>query len=491
MSRDRSRDRSRNNSRTDSRNDSRAERNWATSLADAQPLSYWLDDPAKPRPEPALTAAETCDLLVVGGGYSGLWTALLAKERDPAREVVLLEGREVGWAASGRNGGFCAASLTHGLANGLTRWPDEIHRLEELGARNLDGIEATVARYSLDCDFERTGEIDVATAPYQAAELRDWHEELKERGLADGVEYLDTDAVREQVDSPTFLGGLHDRRGVAMLHPARLAWGLKRACVGLGVRVYENTPALTLKAYGAGMAVRTPYGSVRARRVALGTNIFPNLVKRVRPYTVPVYDYALMTEPLTAGQLDSIGWKNRQGLGDSANQFHYFRLSADNRILWGGYDAVYPYGGRVRAEYDDRPDTYAKLAGHFFTCFPQLEGVRFTHAWGGAIDTCSRFSAFFGTAHGGRVAYAAGYTGLGVGATRFGADVMLDLLAGERTERTALEMVRRKPLPFPPEPFAWTGIALTKWSLARADAHGGRRNLWLRTMDRVGLGFDS
>ncbi|BCL27351.1 NAD(P)/FAD-dependent oxidoreductase [Streptomyces aurantiacus] len=465
--------------------------NWSRSLSDALPGSYWLDDPGRPRPEPALTAAETCDLLVVGGGYSGLWTALLAKERDPGREVVLVEGREVGWAASGRNGGFCAASLTHGLANGLTRWPDEIHRLEQLGARNLDGIEAAVARYSLDCDFERTGEIDVATEPYQVTELQEWYEELGRRGLAEGVEYLDTEAVRDQVDSPTFLAGLHDRRGVAMLHPAKLAWGLKRACLELGVRVYEHTPALDLKAHGAAMAVRTPHGGVRARRVALGTNIFPNLVKRVRPYTVPVYDYALMTEPLTAEQLASVGWKNRQGLGDSANRFHYFRLSADNRILWGGYDAVYPYGGRVRAAYDHRPQTYARLAEHFFTCFPQLEGVRFTHAWGGAIDTCSRFSAFFGTAHGGRVAYAAGYTGLGVGATRFGADVMLDLLAGEATERTSLEMVRTKPLPFPPEPFTWTGIALTKWSLARADTHDGRRNLWLRTMDRLGLGFDS
>ncbi|MFD6554137.1 NAD(P)/FAD-dependent oxidoreductase [Streptomyces sp. NPDC058398] len=464
---------------------------WTKSLSDVQPVSYWLDDPGKPRSEPALTGAETCDLLVVGGGYSGLWTALIAKERDPGRDVVLVEGREVGWAASGRNGGFCAASLTHGLSNGLTRWPDEIGKLEELGARNLDEIEAAVARYSLDCDFERSGEIDVATEPHQAAELREWHQELERRGLAGGIEFLDTAAVREQVDSPTFLAGLHDRRGVAMLHPAKLAWGLKRACVELGVRVYEHTPALALKPSGAGMAVRTPYGSVRARRVALGTNIFPNLVKRVRSYTVPVYDYALMTEPLSADQLASIGWKNRQGLGDSANQFHYFRLSADNRILWGGYDAIYPYGGRVRAEYDDRPETYAKLAEHFFTCFPQLEGVRFSHAWGGAIDTCSRFSAFFGSAHQGKVAYAAGYTGLGVGATRFGAEVMLDLLEGERTERTELEMVRRKPLPFPPEPFAWTGIALTKWSLARADTHGGRRNLWLKAMDRLGLGFDS
>ncbi|MEU5057931.1 MULTISPECIES: FAD-dependent oxidoreductase [unclassified Streptomyces] len=464
---------------------------WIKSLADAKPLSYWLDDPGRPGARPALTGDERCDLLVVGGGYSGLWTALLAKERDPGRDVVLLEGQEVGWAASGRNGGFCAASLTHGVANGLARWPGEIGKLEELGNRNLDAIEDAVARYSIDCDFERTGELDVATEPHQVTELREFHQELTEAGLAGGTELLDADATREQVDSPTFLGALYDRRGVAMLHPAKLAWGLKQACLDLGVRVYEHTPALELSSSGAGTAVRTPYGRVFSQHVALGTNVFPSLVKRVRSYTVPVYDYALMTEPLTDDQLASIGWKNRQGLGDSANQFHYFRLSADNRILWGGYDAIYPYGGRVRAEYDHRPETYAKLAGQFFTCFPQLEGVRFSHAWGGAIDTCSRFSAFFGTAHKGRVAYAAGYTGLGVGATRFGADVMLDLLSGERTERTELEMVRTKPLPFPPEPFAYTGIALTKWSLARADDNGGRRNLWLKAMDKAGLGFDS
>ncbi|MCZ7457693.1 NAD(P)/FAD-dependent oxidoreductase [Streptomyces sp. WMMC940] len=463
---------------------------FASSLSDAQPVPFWLEDPGKPAALPALTGDEQTDLLVVGGGYSGLWTALIAKERDPLRDVVLIEGREVGWAASGRNGGFCAASLTHGLANGLARWPDDMPRLEELGARNLDAIEAAVARHGIDCEFERTGEIDVATEPHQLDELREMHEEAGRLGFG-GLELLDRDAVRAEVDSPTFLGGLWDREGVAMLHPAKLAWGLKRACLDLGVRIYENTRALDLSSAGAGMAVRTSYGRVFARRVALGTNVFPSLVKRIRPYTVPVYDYALMTEPLSPEQRAAIGWRNRQGLGDSANQFHYFRITADDRILWGGYDAIYPYGGKVSAEMDHRPETYLKLAGQFFECFPQLEGLRFTHAWGGAIDTCSRFSAFFGTAHGGRVAYAAGYTGLGVGATRFGADVMLDLLAGEQTERTGLEMVRRKPLPFPPEPVAWAGIGITKWSLARADARGGRRNLWLRTMDRLGLGFDS
>ncbi|MFJ6747601.1 MULTISPECIES: NAD(P)/FAD-dependent oxidoreductase [unclassified Streptomyces] len=462
----------------------------AQALADAEPTPFWLADPDRPAALPALVGDETCDLLVVGGGYSGLWTALIAKERDPDRDVVLIEGAEIGWAASGRNGGFCAASLTHGLGNGMARWPDELARLEDLGIRNLDAIEDAVARYGIDCAFERTGEIDIATEPHQVAELQEAAADAAELGL-DRHRFLDEDALRAEVDSPTFRAGLWDRDGVAMLNPARLAWGLKKACLGLGVRIYERTRGTDLASEGTGMAVRTPYGRVFARHVALGTNAFPSLVKRVRPYIVPVYDHALMTEPLSEEQLAAIGWKNRQGLSDSNNHFHYFRITADHRILWGGYDIVYRYGGGVRSEYDQHPATYEKLARHFFRCFPQLEGLRFTHTWGGAIDTCSRFSAFFGTAHAGRVAYAAGYTGLGVGATRFGAEVMLDLLGGERTERTGLEMVRSKPLPFPPEPLRWAGIGITQWSMTRADTRGGRRNLWLKAMDKVGMGFDS
>ncbi|MEV7928777.1 MULTISPECIES: FAD-dependent oxidoreductase [unclassified Kitasatospora] len=461
----------------------------ARALSDARPTPFWLEDPGRPAALPALVGDTTCDLLVVGGGYSGLWTALIAKERDPSLDVVLVEGNEVGWAASGRNGGFCAASLTHGFGNGLQRWPAELAQLERLGAANLDGIEATLKRYGIDAEWERTGEIDVATQPHQVEELHEIAEAVARYGF--DITVLDADELRAEVDSPTFLGGLWDKEGVAMVHPAKLAWGLRDACLGQGVRIFEHTRATDLREYGSGMAVRTPYGRVFARRVALGTNVFPSLVKRVRPYVVPVYDYALMTEPLSDEQLAAIGWRGRQGLGDSANKFHYFRLSADNRILWGGYDAVYHYGGHVRHEYDQRPETFRTLANHFFRCFPQLEGLRFTHAWGGAIDTCSRFSAFFDTAYRGKVAYAAGYTGLGVGATRFGAEVMLDLLSGERTERTSLDMVRSKPLPFPPEPVRWAGIEITTRSLERADRNGGHRNLWLRTLDRMGLGFDS
>jgi glycine/D-amino acid oxidase-like deaminating enzyme len=458
-------------------------------LADAEPAPYWLADPAAPEPAAALTGPATADLAVVGGGYTGLWTALRAKERDPSRDVVLVEADVAGGAASGRNGGFCSSSLTHGLGNGLARWPGEMATLERLGRENLDGIEATLATYGIDAEFERTGELDVATEDWQLAELAGLAEQAGETGRR--LEVLDAGAVRAEVASPTYRGAVWDKDGVALVHPAKLAWGLRQACLSAGVRIFERTPVRAIEEEGGALRLRTPYGSVVAGRVALGTGGFPAPLRRLRHFIAPVYDYALVTEPLTDAQLASVGWRSRTGVGDAGNQFHYYRLTADNRILWGGYDAIYHFGGAVRAELERRPATFALLAEHFFTTFPQLADVRFTHAWGGVIDTCSRFCAFFGTAHGGRLAYAAGYTGLGVGATRFGADVMLDLLSGEETERTRLGMVRSKPVPFPPEPLRYGVVQLTRWSLARADRHEGRRNAWLRALDAFGVGFDS
>jgi glycine/D-amino acid oxidase-like deaminating enzyme len=460
----------------------------AHSLGDTRHASFWLDDIAPQSQHPKLSADLDCDIAVVGGGYLGLWTALIAKQRNPAARVVLLEARTIGWAASGRNGGFCEASLTHGEENGRSRWPKEIDRLNELGLANLDEIERAVTELGLDCDFERTGAIDLAVEEHQADWLRD------EPAGADTV-FLDAAALREQVDSPTYLAGVWHKRSNALLHPGKLAAELARAAGELGVEIFENTRVRGLDTSGLspaqGTRLSTAHGVVRAKKTALATNVFPSLLARNRLATVPVYDYVLMTEPLSADQLAAIGWENRQGLSDVANQFHYYRLSADNRILFGGYDAVYHYGRKVRSAYENRPESYEKLASHFFTTFPQLEGLRFSHRWAGAIDTSTRFCAFFGTARGGRIGYAAGFTGLGVGATHFAAKVMLDQLAGLQTERTQLEMVRGRPLPFPPEPLASMGIQTTRWSLDRADHNRGKRNVILKTLDALGLGFDS
>ena len=458
-------------------------------LADAEPRCWWLDDTDAPEASEPLTGERRTDLAVVGGGYSGLWTALLAKQRDPSRDVVLLEGRTVGWAASGRNGGFCSASLTHGQANGMDWYPRDMPRLERLGRENLAGIVDTIEAFGIDCKLERSGELRVATQPYQLEDIEADYQRMLDFG--DDAELLDAEAIRAEIASPTYQGGVWSRDSTVLVDPARLAWGLADACRSLGVRIFERSHVDSLASDGDAMLLRTVHGSVRADRVALGTNAFPSLLRRVRPYIIPVYDYVMATEPLTDAQLASIGWRHRQGVGDAGNQFHYYRLTEDNCIIWGGYDAIYHFASRIDSALTQRPATFARLARHFFDTFPQLEGLRFTHTWGGVIDTCSRFFPFFGSAYGRRVAHATGYTGLGVGATRFGAQVMLDLLSGEDTELTTLKTVRSKPIPFPPEPLRSAVVQLTRWSIARADANQGRRNLWLRALDRFGLGFDS
>ncbi|HKP40843.1 FAD-dependent oxidoreductase [Mycobacterium sp.] len=452
------------------------------SLAASTFGSMWLD---MPRPQyPALTGLTSCDMLIVGGGYTGLWTALHAAQRNPDRRIVLIDAERIGWAASGRNGGFVDASLTHGRENGKNRWPNEIDKLDAMGRQNLDGMQDEIQRLGLDVEWQRSGMLSVATEPHQV----DWLADAAAQG--EGL-LLGREQVRDEVFSPTYLAGLYSPDTCAIVHPAKLALELARAAADAGVRIYEHTNATRLDSGVAALRVHTAAGTITCRQIVLATNVFRSLLRRNRLHTVPVYDYVLATAPLTDAQLDRIGWRGRQGIGDCGNQFHYYRLTMDNRIVWGGYDAVYHFGRKVDTEYEDRAATYRRLAAHFFITFPALDDISFTHRWAGAIDTNTRFCAHWGLARDGRVAYVNGFTGLGVAAARFAADVCLDLLDGEPTSRTELEMVRRRPMPFPPEPLASIGIEATRWSLNRADHAAGRRNVLLRTLDALGLGFDS
>ena len=458
-------------------------------LAEAAPAVYWLDRPDRPRPGEPLRTDLEADLVVVGAGYTGLWAALQALERDPGRNVVVIDAGAVGEQASGRNGGFCSASLTHGVANGVDRFPGEMPRLQELGRRNLDEIEAAVHRYGIACGFERTGNLTVAPAPWLVEPLREQME--LERAHGEDVEWLDRDALSGQIVSPTYHAGTWLRHTEAMVDPARLAWGLAAAVRSLGGTIHEHTQMTRLERAGAGMVVVTPSARLRCRAAVLGTNAFTSPVRAIRRRVAPVYDHVLVTEPLDDAQLASIGWANRQGVADTTNLFHYSRLTDDRRILWGGYDAVYHWRNRIDPSLEQRDATHRLLAEQFLTSYPQLEGLRFSHRWGGVIDTSTRFTVSFGTAFDRRVAYAVGYTGLGVGASRFGAEVCLDLLDRPDSELLGLHLVRTSPLPFPPEPLRWLGITATRRALARADRRQGRRGPWLRLLDAVGLGFDS
>jgi glycine/D-amino acid oxidase-like deaminating enzyme len=415
--------------------------------------------------------------------------------------VVVLEGDRCGWGASGRNGGFLEASLTHGIENGLARWPDEMETLQRLGDDNFAAIRDTLEARGIEAAWNESGVIGVATREHEVP----WLAEAAETARRYGGEavLLDREAVRAEVNSPTYLGGLWQRSGSALVDPARLAWGLREAALADGVRIHERTHVTRLRRDGDDVALETASGRLRARRVLLATNAFPPLVRAIQRYVVPVYDYVLVTEPLTDEKRRAIGWQREQGIADSGNRFHYYRLTPSAgevggrrdagaaRILWGGYEALYHFRNGMRPELEDHAPTFELLARNFAATFPQLEGIRFTHRWAGAIDTSSRFCVTFGRALGGRAAYAVGYTGLGVAASRFGARVALDLLHGRDTELTRLQLVRSRPIPFPPEPLRYAVIQATRRALARADERGGKRNLWLRGLDRIGAGFDS
>ena len=305
------------------------------------------------------------------------------------------------------------------------------------------------------------------------------------------VEFLDQDAVRAQVDSPTYLAGLWSRRSAAMVDPARLAWGLRAAAGSLGVEFHDHSPVRSLRRSGAGVEARTDGGRITADRAVVAANAYRRPLTRIRRHVIPVYDHVVVTEPLSAEQWVAVGWEGRQGMSDSGDQFHYYRRTADDRILWGGWDVRYHFGGRMGPAVEHHDPTTQTLARHFFATFPQLEGLRFTHRWSGPIASTTRFTCAWGTIHGGRTAWAAGYTGLGVGASRFGARVALDLVDGVTSERTELSMVRRRPFPFPPEPARWLAVQATRAAMMRSDRRGGRPGSWLRMLDRFGVGLDS
>jgi glycine/D-amino acid oxidase-like deaminating enzyme len=451
-------------------------------------LSTWLDGGAPPRPP--LRGDRRADVVVVGGGFTGLWTALALTDRDPSLDVVVLEAQTVGYGASGRNGGFVDPSLTHGLHNGLAHFPDELDTLTRLGVENHRGLVEDVARWGIDCHLEENGVLDVATEPWQLAELAEAAPSYERAG--ERVELLDADAVRAEVDSPTYLGALHRPEGGATVHPGALVRGLAEVAERRGITVHEHSAVTGLEAAGASVRVPTADGAVTADRAVLATNAYSHQVlRRTARHYVPVHDYVLVTAPLDGEQLARIGWKRRQGIADAGNQFHYYRLTPDDRILWGGYDAVYRFGNGVGPRHDHRRATYDLLARHFRTTFPQLADVPFERWWGGPIATTTRFTATFGEALDGRVVYALGYTGLGVAATRFAGQVLRDRLLDPSSDLLGLRFTSTSPFPFPPEPLRWAGVTMTRRAIARADRREGRRGPWLGLLDRFGIGFDS
>ncbi|MBA3317715.1 MAG: FAD-dependent oxidoreductase [Gemmatimonadales bacterium] len=430
------------------------------------------------------------DVAVIGAGLTGLWTALFLKELDPDAEVVILEQEIAAYGASGRNAGMLSETVDHGHGLAIQHFGEaEARKLARLGEANVDETIAYLSERGIACDYEPTGRLVAALSASQVHEAQRSVATARRLG-ADGYRYLSREEMRAQVDSPIYFGGV-EVRGGGILDPVKLVDGLMREAERVGVRIHERSRVESVRRDGAGVELRTARGRLRARRTVLATSAYTHqILPRIARRFIPLYDYILVSEPLTPAQRDAIGWRERQGVIDGRTFFNYYRLTADDRILWGTSEAVYYPGNRVDPGCDHSPAHYAALRSSFRRHFPALTSLDFPYAWGGPICSTTRLTPFFGQALGGRIVYGLGYTGHGLGTTRIAGRILAHLALDRWSDLLDLRMVRRKPFPYPPEPFrAWAVAAVTR-ALRRVD-EGKRPSALLRLLDRFGIGFSS
>lgn len=458
--------------------------------SDIERTCYWLAR-RPPHPEsPPLMGTRDADVAVVGAGLTGLWTALFIKQLDPDRDVVVVEREVAAHGASGRNAGILAETIDHSHGLAIRHFGErEARRLARLGEENVAEMLRFLADRGIDCDYEPTGRLLVALTEAQLDEARATVATARRLEL-DGYRLLSRDEARAEIRSPLYLGAVAVRGG-GTLDPVKLVDGLRDAAARAGVAVYERSPVTGVRPRGAGVTLETGSGQVRARLAVLATSAYTHLlVSGVLRRFIPLFDYVLVSEPLTPAQRDVIGWRRRQGVSDGRAFFNYYRLTADDRVLWGTSEAAYYRGNRVDPACDHSPAHYAALRESFGRHFPDLSSLAFPYAWGGAICATTRLTPFFGRALGGRVLYGLGFTGHGLGTTRLAGRILAHLAVERPSDVLDLALVRDRPFPYPPEPLRGWAVARVTGALRRTD-QGSSPALLLRLLDRLGIGFSS
>ncbi|WP_428775987.1 NAD(P)/FAD-dependent oxidoreductase [Vibrio sp.] len=457
---------------------------YQTALKKTKFTTFWLDSIELPPAQAPLALDTQCDLLIVGGGFCGLWAAIQAKEINPKRDIVLIEAKEVANGASGRPAGIISTSVMHGLTNTQHNYPNEIHKLEDLGRENMKGFLDTLEKYNIDCDLELGGELTVSIGNEGLQEVKHEHELYIKYGHQSKL--LNKQEVQDQIKSPLFFGGAWCQSQSGTVHPGKLCTELKRVALKLGVRVYENTPLENHSKAENGVLVTTPRGKIAAKKVLLATNAFKVKKTKVQNRVAAIRDRILMTEPLSEEQMNRIGWQNRQGIYDTRTQLNYMRLTKDNRILFGGRLAYF-FNNNTDPQADKQADPFERLVNAFYETFPMLDDVTFSHAWSGPIALTSRMAVHYQHYHGGDMVYAGGYSGFGVTASRFGARIGLAILDGEDHPATSMTFATTLPTYIPPEPFRWMGAQVTFHALDTCDDKGGWRKPWVKMINAMGF----
>lgn len=413
-----------------------------------QSKSYWM----KTReyiPGETLQGDIEVDAAIVGGGFTGLSTAYHLKKAEPTMRIAILESEVIGYGASGRNGGFnmtlfgLTLSIT-ALRFGKAKAKQAHHYME----RAVDLLQDLVHELNLDCDYEHPGFLRVATS--EKYKKRILHEiEFAEKLGLEGIEWIDQDRIQEEVKSPMYLGAWWEPR-CGILNPAKLSWSWAETIRPMGIEIYERTPVTEVSRGTQKITLSTPKGKVRADKLVFATNAWSHFFPKLKSKQIPVWTHIVITEPLTDEQYQSIGWQNRQGIEDARNLVHYYRLTADNRIVMGGRDVSLSKGFDMERDHNEK--IFQGLRNDVIEIFPTLKNINFSDAWGGPVSVPIDMAPAIGYLGDKRVVYSLGCVGHGVSLTHLNGQTVRDLVLERQTDLTDVFFVNRTTIPWPPEP---------------------------------------
>ncbi len=437
-------------------------------MTDYRARSMWLDGvPGVLTPRPSLPGPLAVDVAVVGGGFTGLWTAYYLKKADPHLRVAVLEREIAGFGASGRNGGWChttfpgsreAAAKTHGRQAVV----DQQRALHA----TVTEIARVVADEAIDARFHIGGQLDLATTPVQLLRARDALDYERSWGFGeDDYAMLGAAEMRERIRVAGCLGAVYTPHGAAV-DPARLARGLADVVERLGVPIYERTPVTRIEPHLAA----TASGDVRADVVVRATEAFTPELPGYERAVVPIYSLMIGTEPLPDSFWDEVGWSDHEVFGDFRFLIFYAMHTDDGRIAIGGRGAPYHFGSRLSERYERVTKVQDHLRRLLGELFPTIGDARVTHHWGGAIAASRDWYSSVGLDRPSGMAWAGAYVGDGVSTTNLAARTLRDLILEHETELTRLPWVGHRSKPWEPEPLRWLGVNAALAAMDSADA---------------------
>jgi glycine/D-amino acid oxidase-like deaminating enzyme len=446
-----------------------------TAEAGYRDLSFWHASlPGALEPRPALHGETRCDVAIVGAGYTGLWTAWYLKQIDPSLAVTIIEAETTGYGASGRNGGWCSAWLS-----GIEHWLDDparregAIRLQRLMFQTVRDVGAVAAEEALDCHYERSGALQIAVNPAQVQRLEQELAYVHEFGFDDAdYRWLDQRGIAQTLGVAGALAAISFPH-CAAIHPARLARGLAERLERKGVVIHEQSPVLE---WGPGMA-RTALGQVLADTIILATEGYGATLAGSQRRLIPVHSMMVATEPLPDELFERLCFRRRYCFGNLDRIVTYGQRTADNRITFG-CRGRYFYGSDTRRSFDADDPEFARVRNTLLRFFPALRGVRFTHAWGGALGVSRslRPAVCFDTRR--RLGWAGGYFGNGVAAAHLAGQTLADLVLERDSERLHTPWVNppEAQRAWEPEPLRWLGFRAARALMERADRaeYGGR-----------------